>query len=180
MTDDSICKPFKGHPPLIDEFCVGLIGCVVNIGWAAIGTVTIPSIKNLFRCSMNIVHTDLEMCSKRINIFLLPKCKVRVVAIPAITAVDRPTCISAPLELCLGRPYQVLFWGRWNDSAQVRVFLNQLLMHSKEVWETSGHCHTCRRGTAPMWERFCRGHLCWTFLLEISSSHWHTRVLRNV
>ena len=52
MTDDSICKPFKGHPPFIDEFCVGLIGCVVNIGWAAaIGTVAIPSIKNLFRCS---------------------------------------------------------------------------------------------------------------------------------
>ena len=73
MTDDSICKPFKGHPPLIDEFCVGLIGCVVNIGWAAIGTVAIPSIKNLFWCSMNIVHTDLEMCSKRINIFLQSK-----------------------------------------------------------------------------------------------------------
>ena len=127
MTDDSICKPFKGHPPLIDEFYVGLIGCVVNIGWAAaIGTVAIPSIKNLFRCSYgfrNVFHED--------KYFLATK--VRVVAIPAITAVDRPTCISAPLELGLGRPYQVLFWGRWNDSAQVGVFLNQLLMHSKEV-----------------------------------------------
>ena len=50
MTDDSICEPFKGHPPFIDEFCVGLIGCVVNIGWAAaVGTVAIPSMKNLFR-----------------------------------------------------------------------------------------------------------------------------------
>ena len=77
----------------------------------------------------------LERCGFR-NLFQEDKyflaLQSKVVTIPA-TAVDRPACISAPLELCLGRPYQVLFWGRWNDSAQVRVFLNQLLMHSKEV-----------------------------------------------
>lgn len=34
-----------------------------------------------------------------------------------------------------------LFWRRWNNATMVQMFLNQLLMESKEVAETSVNFH---------------------------------------